>query len=189
MAGAADVHAQLEADAHAGQGLDVGPHDGFRQAVGRDAVGEHAAGLRHPLKHRQLVARPAQEVARRQPGRTGAHDRDVRNTMRSNLLLQGALGRAVELAGAFEHVVAQEAFDLAHRHRFVAGRAVALRLAGGRADPPGDGRHRVGAQQDLGGLARPAGADQAHVAGISVWLGQLETQAGPSTHMPPKMEW
>ena len=72
---AADVCAQLEADAHAFKRLHLGPYDGLGQAVGRDAVGQHAAGLRHPVEDRHRMPVLPEEVGRGQPGRAGADHR------------------------------------------------------------------------------------------------------------------
>ena len=71
---AAERLAVLEARAHGLDHLDLALELGTRQAVGRDGLHEHAAGLGLGLEHDRLVAQPGEEVGGGEAGGTGADD-------------------------------------------------------------------------------------------------------------------
>ncbi len=105
------------------------------QAVARDAIAQHAAGLAEGLEDRHRIAAPRKLVGAGEARRTGA---DHGHFLRA--LLLGELGELQVLGDA---EVADETLQRVDRDGTFLGRAVAGLFAGMRADPPADRRKRI----------------------------------------------
>ena len=129
---------------------DLARHDALlREAELGDAVDQHAAHLVQRLEDLHGVAHPRQIAGAGQSGGAAADDGHFAAVAHGG----GLYGRAV-----FEFPVADEAFQLAHGHRFALdaqdARPFALALL--RADAAADRGQRTVLGDDVGGLLQPA---------------------------------
>ena len=153
---AAQLHVLPERHARAPDVLDLGEERLPRQAVGRDAVGHHAAGPRHPLEHGDVVAALRQPQRGRQPARARADNRHL------DVLLRRHLGRQPRHV---EQPVGHETLGLADGDRLVDVPAAAALLAERRAHAAADQRKGVGVAVDVQRLRIAALGDQRQVRG------------------------
>ena len=130
----ADAHAVHERDPDLREQRDFGVEDRARQAVGRNAVAQHPAGLGPLVEHRHRVAAAREVVGAREARRARADDADARRARRG-----GRFGRQAPVA----RFVRDRALDGVDRDGAVERIAVAVRLARVIADAPADGGKRI----------------------------------------------
>ena len=140
---------------------------GARQAVGRDAEMQHAAGQRAGLADLDLMAEPGQVIGGRQTARAGADHQDS----------PAGRGRRRNRPAFRRRHVAEKALDRVDRHRGVQLRAVAGRFARVVADPAVGRRQRIVRHQRLPRAAVVAGLRQRQ-PGLDVLAGGACVIAG-----------
>jgi len=147
----------LEVHAHALDHRDLARELLAWQAVGRDGLDQHAAGLGLRLEDDRLVSEPGEEVGGGKAGGSGADDRH---------LAAGVLGVLADLRELRRRLLLDhEALDLTDRQRAVEGRAHALALARMEAHASADARQRVPLAMEPERLVVPALGHKAHEPG------------------------
>jgi hypothetical protein len=136
------------ANAQRRDAIQLSAEDVARQAVGRDAVAHHAAGLRAGVADLDLVAEPGQVVRRRPAARPGADHEHA---------LAGPVPWRIERPPALDREVAEKALDRMDRDRAVELGAIADALARVVADAAVDRRQRVVRDELAPGVLVPAG--------------------------------
>lgn len=144
-----------ELDAHVFQRLDDRADIFLRQTEVRNRVHQTAARFFHRVIDRHGVTGAAQIIRRRQTRGARADERD--------LLARFLFRSLVEGIQMCHDVIADHALNAVDRDRLIRGAAVALRLAGMRADAAGHHRQRVRLHQDAGSALHIPGAVMRHV--------------------------
>ncbi len=111
-----------------------------RQAGHGDRGAHQPAGFRQGIEYHRCQAPAAQMIGSRNAGRTRADDRHPRR-IRCQYRDSGVLPSCRQCG------IAQVALEVVNTDGLVVVAAVTATLAGMRADPAGDGRHRVDAHQ------------------------------------------
>lgn len=152
-----------------------------RQAVGRNAVTQHAAQLVEPFHDRHLVPHELQVVRRRQAAGAAAYNGNLLARLRQAL-------RRGDIAG----ILAGKALQAANVDGIVHHVAAAVRLAGMLADKPARRRERIIFADQLDRIFVPSVGDQGNVT-RNVHMGRaghaarhrlvLASQAGLVLHM------
>ena len=128
----ADVNSGLELHAQVPDDLNFGFDDVARQAIGRNAHGQHAAKHGKLFEDGYLITLDGKIIGTGKPGRPGTDDRHLFVTL--HLDFRNIAGFGVEIE------VGHEPLNEIYRHRFVHLPPRTNRFAGVIADPAADGR-------------------------------------------------
>jgi hypothetical protein len=138
------LHPALELHAHIEDPLDLAVEHRLGESIARDPVAQHSAGLLQRLEDRHAIASAGQLIGAGEPAGAGSDDGDLLRL----LLIAELLERQVVL----DPVVADRPLDLVDADRALELRAVALGLAGGRADTTTHRGERAGVRVDVPGF-------------------------------------